>query len=209
MALLEAVVVIYMRQLYYPDQPLDLFPLHFLTQYDPRVELSREFSTIAMIIAVALLAERENLTRRFAAFVFVFGLWDLFYYVWLKVLLGWPRGWLEWDVLFLIPTIWLGPWICPAAIGAMFVVWGTAVLASGRELAFTGRPLWLFVTGALLGLMTFMQPAVSVTLRAGSEALVDYVPSQFWWWLFLPAYGLMAFGLFASLRSRRVTVAIG
>lgn len=152
MALLEAVVVIYMRQLYYPDQPLDLFPLQFLTQYDPRVELSREISTIAMIIAVALLAERQSLTRRFAAFVFVFGLWDVFYYVWLKVLFGWPRGWLEWDVLFLIPSIWLGPWICPAAIGTLFFIWGAIVLASSRDVAFTGRPVWLFVLGALLGL---------------------------------------------------------
>ena len=78
MALLEAVVVIYMRQLYYPEQPLELFPLEFLTRYDPMVELSREVSTIVMIITVAFLAERQSSTRRFAAFVYVFGLWDVF-----------------------------------------------------------------------------------------------------------------------------------
>jgi hypothetical protein len=81
MAMLEAAVVVYMRRLYYPENPLQLFPLHFLNDYDPLLELSREVSTIVMILTVALLAERESLTRSFAAFVFVFGVWDLFYYV--------------------------------------------------------------------------------------------------------------------------------
>ncbi len=35
MALLESAVVVYMRRLYYPDNPLDLFPLQFLSSYDP------------------------------------------------------------------------------------------------------------------------------------------------------------------------------
>ena len=124
MALLEAAVVVYMRQLYYPDDPMQLFPLSFLRQYDPALELSREAATIIMIATVALLAERRTATRSFASFVFVFGVWDIFYYVWLKVLMNWPVSWLEWDVLFLIPMIWLGPWICPALIGLLFAVWG-------------------------------------------------------------------------------------
>ena len=94
MALLEAVVVVYMRQLYYPENPLDLFPLQFLDAYDPLVELGREAATVVMILTVALLAERESATRCFAAFVFVFGVWDLLYYFWLKVLIaGRCRGW--------------------------------------------------------------------------------------------------------------------
>ncbi len=137
MALLEAAVVVYMRRLYYPENPLELFPLHFLDDYDPRLELSREAATIMMILAVALLAERRSLTRSFAAFVFVFGVWDLCYYVWLKVLIDWPQRWLEWDVLFLIPSVWLGPWICPAAIAMLFVVWGSWTLLSRREITFT------------------------------------------------------------------------
>lgn len=108
MALLEAAVVIYMRRLYYPENPLELFPLAFLTSYDPMLELAREISTIVMLITVALLAERSTLTRSFAAFVFTFGLWDLLYYAWLKVLLGWPREWLEWDVLFWSPQFGSG-----------------------------------------------------------------------------------------------------
>ena len=121
MALLESAVVVYIRRLYYPDNPLELFPLQFLNTYDPLLELSREAATVIMILTVALLAERSSLTRSFAAFVFVFGVWDLFYYYWLKVLIGWPRSWLAWDVLFLTPGVWLGPWICPAMIALLFV----------------------------------------------------------------------------------------
>ncbi|MDF1842697.1 MAG: hypothetical protein P1U77_14775 [Rubripirellula sp.] len=202
MAQLEAVVVIYMRQLYYPEQPLELFPLEFLTRYDPMVELSREVSTIVMIIAVALLAERQNLTRRFAAFVYVFGLWDVCYYAWLKILFGWPRTWLEWDVLFLIPVIWLGPWICPAAIGLLFCVWGALVLGSNRRIIFSGRHVALFVVGACVGLVAFMQPAASFVMRAGREALVGYVPDHFSWPLYILGYCMMTLGLLGSLRDR-------
>ena len=63
MALLEAAVVVYMRRLYYPANPLELFPLQFLNEYDPLLELSREVATIVMILAVASLAERRSLTR--------------------------------------------------------------------------------------------------------------------------------------------------
>ena len=190
MALLEAAVVVYMRRLYYPENPLELFPLHFLNDYDPLLELSREVATIVMILTVALLAERRSLTRSFAAFVFVFGVWDLSYYVWLKVLIDWPQSWLEWDVLFLIPSVWLGPWICPAAIAMLLIVWGSWTLLSQRETVFSTTSLTMFFAGAGLGLATFMQPAIV----NGTETLSSYSPGAFWWWLFLPSYLLMAAG---------------
>lgn len=190
MALLESAVVVYMRRLYYPDSPLDLFPMQFLGQYDPILEFSREVATIVMIVAVALLAGQKTRTRQFAAFVFVFGTWDLFYYVWLKVLIGWPRNWLEWDVLFLIPAIWLGPWICPAAIAALFMLWGGWVLTSKREIRFALISWTTFTIGAVLGLVAFMQPALGMT----REELTQYMPGAFWWWLFGISYGLMTVG---------------
>lgn len=191
MALLESAVVVYMRRLYYPEDPLELFPLHFLNDYDPRLELSREAATVMMISAVALLAERRSLTRSFAAFAFVFGVWDLFYYIWLKLLIDWPRHWLEWDVLFLIPAVWLGPWICPVAIAILLVAWGSWAMLSRDETKFTPTGLALFVVGCGLALVTFMQPAIA----HGTETLSNYMPGTFWWWLFLPSYLLMAVGL--------------
>jgi len=97
----------HLRHLYYPLDPQRLFPLVLLSHADLALELARELATVVMIVAVAVLAER-GWVRRFAAFVFVFGLWDLGYYAWLKLVLDWPLHWLEWDVLFLIPWPWFG-----------------------------------------------------------------------------------------------------
>ncbi|MDE0867129.1 MAG: hypothetical protein OSA98_25410 [Rubripirellula sp.] len=195
MALLEAAVVVYMRRLYYPESPLDLFPLEFLNVYDPTLELAREIATIVMIVTVALLAERTTRTRAFAAFAFLFGLWDLLYYAWLKVLIGWPRNWIEWDVLFLVPTIWLGPWICPALIALLFVIWGTAVLLSRSNIELSKRGGGVFVLGSVGGLATFLQPAIPIWWVGGMDALTRYQPGTFWWWLFIPSFMIMAAGL--------------
>ena len=91
MALVEAAIVIHLRHLYYPADRHALFPLALLSPDDLTLELARELGTVVMILAVALLAERGFL-RRFAAFVLVFGLWDLGYYAWLKLFLGWPAA---------------------------------------------------------------------------------------------------------------------
>ncbi|MEM7477046.1 MAG: hypothetical protein AAF483_18840 [Planctomycetota bacterium] len=203
MALLESAVVVYMRRLYYPENPLELFPLRFLNQYDPILEISREVSTVLMILAVAFLAGYETWTRRFAAFVFVFGTWDLFYYVWLKVLMDWPQQWLEWDVLFLIPMIWLGPWICPALIALLFMVWGGWAMSTPREVCFTKRSTLVFVLGALFGLVAFMQPPLTVE----PDALIDYVPGTFWWPLYGVSVSMMALAFGMTARAEELNVA--
>jgi hypothetical protein len=119
MAYFEAALVVHLRHLYYPGNPQAIFPLQLMSHADLAMELGRELATVVMIITVALLAVRDN-GRRFAAFVFLFGIWDLFYYAWLKVLIDWPQSWLEWDVLYLVPWIWLGPWITAALIALLF-----------------------------------------------------------------------------------------
>ncbi|MHB8955999.1 MAG: hypothetical protein ACYC4U_23715 [Pirellulaceae bacterium] len=199
MALLESIVVIYLRRLYYASNPLEVFPLRFLDSYDAVLELSREAATVTMILTVALLADRSTRTRTFAAFVFVFGVWDLFYYFWLKVLMGWPRAWLEWDVLFLIPSVWLGPWICPTLISLLFIAWGFRTLRSAADISFAPRSLAVFLAGAGLGLVSFLQPAVAVLTTGGMAELARYTPGNFSWWLFIPGYLLMLSGLGATL----------
>ena len=136
----------------------------------------------------------------FAAFVFVFGVWDIFYYVWLKILMNWPQSWWEWDVLFLIPTVWLGPWISPVLIALLLTIWGAATLATRRTIALTPGAVSVFVIGASLSLAAFLQPALEVLARGGSDALSRYTPGEFWWWLFLPGWALMSAGLWAPFR---------
>lgn len=193
MAYLEAAVVVSMRALYYPENPLLIFPPMIMPSTALWIELGRELATVVMILAVAALAER-GAVRVFAAFVYVFGLWDLFYYVWLKLTLGWPVSWTEWDILFLIPWMWLGPWLAPALIALLFVLWGAWTLRTPQPYRFTRDALLLFVTGSTLGLTAFLQPAWPL-LSGEPEAIAVFQPAGFWW----PVYGigllLMAMGL--------------
>jgi hypothetical protein len=202
MALVEAAIVIHLRHLYYPVDPRALFPLEVFSPADLVLELARELATAVMILAVAVLAER-GFPRRFAAFVFVFGLWDLGYYAWLKAFLDWPRHWQEWDVLYLIPWPWFSPWIAPALIAALFVGWGGWTLAAAeRTFRLRAADVTLFVVGALLALAAFLLPAAPL-LAGGTEAFRGWTPGSFSWWLYVPGLALMAASLLRVCRTRQ------
>lgn len=198
MALVEAAIVIHLRHLYYPADPRMLFPLVLLTPADLGLELARELATLIMIVTLAALAEK-SWPRRFAVFVFVFGLWDLGYYAWLKLFLDWPRAWLEWDVLFLLPWPWFGPWLAPALVALLFTAWGAAIISGTRRPHWTrGDTLW-FGGGSLLGLTAFLAPAWPL-LAGGAAAFRDFVPDSFSWPLFLSGLAAMAAGLVGAWR---------
>ncbi len=201
MAYVESAVVVYLRQLYYPNNLLVIFPPEVLAKIALPIELGREAATVVMILGVALLAER-GFTRVFAAFVYLFGLWDIFYYVWLKVFIGWPVRWLEWDILFLIPWVWLGPWLAPVAIAFLFVIWGGVVLVSGAAYRFNRIDGTLLISGAILALAAFLQTGFSLLLEQGVEGFQHYEPGRFWWGLFLAGYLLMAAGLGRVLKNK-------
>jgi len=193
MAYVEAALVVHLRHLYYADNPLTLFPLRLLSHTDLAIELIREMATILMLVTVALLAERDN-GRRFAAFVYIFGIWDLGYYAGLKLLIDWPQTWLEWDVLFLLPWPWFGPWLAPAAIALLFTGWGAWILLSERQPRFTRISASLFVGGSVLGLTAFLMPAASLISR-GEIAFQGYQPENFNWELFTAGIAAMTVGM--------------
>src|SRR5262249_7705272 len=70
----------------------------------------------------------RNLRQAFSGFLVAFGLWDIFYYVFLKLLLGWPDSLLDWDVLFLLPVPWVGPVLAPVLVALMMMGAGAFVL---------------------------------------------------------------------------------
>ncbi len=202
MAYVESAVVVYLRSIYYPDGPLVIFPLSLLTHRDLAIEVGRELATIIMILCVASVAAR-GFTRIFAAFVYVFGLWDIFYYLWLKILIGWPVTWLEWDALFLIPWPWFGPWLTAALVSLLFVIWGGWVLLLATDARFTRDSGSFFAVGALLVLGAFLWPAVPL-LPEGEEAFRNFHPGTFLWGLYVMGYVLMAFGLWRFVRRNSV-----
>ena len=195
MAYLEAAVVVYLRELYYPENILEIFPPKLFAPRDVVVELGREVATIVMMLAVAFLAERRNRVRLFGAFVLQFGVWDIFYYIWLKILIGWPVHWGEWDILFLIPWAWFGPWLTPVVIALMFALWGGWLFWMDGEPELDKGGIFLFIVGAVLALVAFLQPAVPLLLSGNVERVRQFVPGGFWWWLYIPGIVLMAWGL--------------
>lgn len=155
MGLLEAVVVLYLRELYYPGG--FRFPLVALPGWILRAELLRELTTIGMLLGVAALTGHGPVDR-FFVFAFLFGIWDLVYYAGLRWFVGWPDSPWTWDVLFLVPLPWIGPVVYPAGVAALLVI-GFAV---HEALARRGTPLgptlaeWATATsGAVLVVASF------------------------------------------------------
>jgi hypothetical protein len=200
MAHVEAALVVYLRSLYYPADPMAIFPLSMLSQRDLAVEIPRELATIVMICCVALLGAR-GFVRRFAAFLYVFGVWDIFYYAWLKTMIGWPVSWLEWDVLFLIPWPWFAPWISAPLMALLFVFWGAWILWSAADARLTRASATLFLLGTSSVLLTFLWPA-ALLLPGGERAFEGFQPDAFPWPLYLVGYLLTAAGLWRATPPR-------
>jgi len=203
MAYLEAAVVVYLRRLYYPEG--FSFPMKLADPFVAKVEIGREIATIFMLLAVALISEKGAI-RRFLAFGFAFGVWDIFYYLWLKLLLDWPAGWLDWDVLFLVPVPWFGPWITPALIALVLsVVSGTLLLlAREDQMIKIGFPeAILAAAGASACLFSFTFDGFRL-LPGGADAIRMFVPARFLWEAYLPGLLLIvAAGAWAICRNAR------
>ena len=109
MAFVEAACVVTLKRLFYPGgwappfAPLPAGPL--------LLEQVREIATLVMIAAVAGLAGRTT-RARLAAGLWIFGLWDILYYAFLRWLTGFPRSLGDVDVVFLVPIAWILPvWV--------------------------------------------------------------------------------------------------
>ena len=105
--LVEAAVVIYLRAAGGQEPALHSSALAIAPKYLLRFEVWREAATMIMLGAIAWLAG-QSAKEKALAFFWTFAWWDLAYYGWLRVAIGWPQSLLTPDVLFLIPVPWLG-----------------------------------------------------------------------------------------------------
>ena len=152
MALVEAAVVVYLRALYYPEG--FAFPWKMITTRHLIVELGRETATILMLVSVAALIGKR-FWEKFAYFIICFGFWDMFYYLWLKLALGWPSSLLDWDILFLIPLPWIGPVIAPISIAIMMILAGLLITALYKR-GYSFRPSFLTWVLTIIGTLTIL-----------------------------------------------------
>jgi hypothetical protein len=205
---LEAAVVVYLRAIYdpireriHPGRPAgDLFPLITPEQLQAAgaengrrltIEIGREAATIVMLASVGLAAGR-NFNQRMAAFSIVFGLWDISFYGFLKLMIGWPQSLLTWDILFLIPLPWVGPVIAPMLVALTLVICGLVSLIKG---GLPAKP-WQWITmiaGGLVVILSFVWDFRNTT--AGGQ------PNPFNWALFLAGEAIALAGFIAAAKN--------
>ena len=172
-AFVESSVVVYLRAIYYPEG--FSFPLKVIVSQHLVVEVCREAATLVMLLSVGIIAGRSK-WQRFGYFCLAFGVWDIFYYVWLKVILGWPISLSEWDILFLIPLPWIGPVASAVIIALLLVLCGTdIVIRTSLEKHFKPTIIsWACAfAGTAVILYSFMNDT-EATLRAGTPLPYRY-----------------------------------
>lgn len=192
MAWVESAVVFYLRTMIDRIEPYQAHPLPMAGGFG-LAEFVREAATIIMLATVGWLAGRNDRSR-FSYFLFGFGIWDIAYYAFLKVLTPWPRSLLDWDVLFLIPLPWWGPVLAPCLIALLMVAIGTLVTQTETEQRQhwpSGLSWGLAVAGAGVALFTFMTDTLAAA-PGGIKAVREVLPASFNWPVFLAGWALMA-----------------
>jgi hypothetical protein len=205
MGFMESAVVIYLREIYYPGG--FRFPLVPLDINIGLVELLREASTVIMLLGIGILAAKKA-SLRFAYFIYCFAIWDLCYYLFLWLFLGWPESLLTWDILFLIPVPWVGPVIAPCIISLTMIILAMSIIHyqnSGFNSRLNLKEWMLFITGSLVVIVSFIWDYLRYVSRnniideTNQQTMLDeiknYVPVEFNWSLFITGELIILLGI--------------
>ncbi len=207
MGLLECAVVVYLRELYYPEG--FSFPLKTMSTRLALTEILRETATLIMLVSLGILAGRTK-TEKFGYFIYSFAIWDIFYYVFLKAILGWPESLFIWDILFLLPTTWVGPVIAPVLLSLAMIILTLAIVYftnKNSDTTLKNHEWWLLITGSVVCIISFtleysqyiLKEFSLVSVFAPSEKLMNYairfVPVKFPWLIFWIGFVIILFGI--------------
>jgi hypothetical protein len=94
------------------------------------IEAYREAATMVMLISVTLLTV-SRASARWAAFLWLFALWDIAYYAGLWAMVRWPTSLTDLDVLFLIPVPWIAQVWFPLLVSGLTLV--AIAVSAGRN----------------------------------------------------------------------------
>jgi hypothetical protein len=193
-AWVESAVVVYLREIYFDGD--FKFPLVVIWEegkhiIDPlvRIELGREIATILMLAAVGCLAGKNGL-QKFCYFMVSFGIWDIFYYIWLYVMVGWPESLMTWDLLFFVPLPWVGPVITPIIIALTMIVAGWLIIYfddRGFKIAWRWYDMAIELGCGALLIVAFCWDWRNI-LQMPGDMTRSGIPNPFAWWLYVPAY---------------------
>jgi len=191
-AYIEASVVVYLRAIFYAEGfafPLTDFGITGLWKRLLLTEIGREAATMVLIVTSALLFGK-NRQQRFAYFAVIFAVWDIFYYVWLKVLIDWPASLFEFDILFLIPVPWAGPVIAPVIVSITLLVFAAVVLYRSS----IARPIKVSALEWLVFIGTGLAIVVSFYIAGRHMAEPDF--KEYFYWPLFAVGELIAVALF-------------
>jgi hypothetical protein len=190
MAWVETASVYYIRLIVDRVDPYQLNPLPVRGPLE-QVELVREAATLVMLFAIGAMTGR-TWRARLGYTAIAFGVWDIFYYVFLTIISGWPTSLFDWDILFLLPLPWWGPVLAPVSIALLMIAGGTLITAAGSGGRRATPALWrLNWLGVALALYVFMEDSVRALPR-GIDATRTMLPASFNWPVFVVALALMA-----------------
>jgi hypothetical protein len=218
MAFLESSVVVYLRALYYPGG--FAFPLKMMDEHILVTEIFREAATMVMLFTVGIISARSWISR-FAIFIYTFAIWDIFYYIFLVFLLGWPPSLFTWDLLFLIPVTWAGPVLAPVINSLTMILLAVLILRyKSRDETFrvTMYEWVLLITGSLIVIFAYTQPYVNYILQKfsfsqvvhfrGNQELMKFaaafIPVKFNWIIFSLGQLLFFKSIYQMMRRKRI-----
>lgn len=167
-AYIESAVVVYLRQIFYPGGftfPLADFGVGKLWRRLLLTEIGREAATMIVILTTAFLFGK-NRQQRFAFFLIIFAVWDIFYYIWLKVLIDWPASIMDWDILFLMPTIWASPVLAPVLASLTMLLIALTILhrqLRDNPIKITSLDLMGFILATVIVIISFCLAGVHST----------------------------------------------
>jgi hypothetical protein len=214
---IESAVVIYMREILYPAG--FQFPLAPIEMNLAITEILRELATLVILVCIGMITGR-SFSEGFAWCLYSFAIWDLFYYIFLKLLIDWPESLMTWDILFMIPTTWVGPVITPVIVSLTMILLAMILVYFNRktEALKINRIEWgILITGSIILILswtwdysafilehyTFKEiwsvPNDELYMIAG-----QYIPRKFYWGLFWIGEGIIIAGILVLLR--RLTI---
>ena len=196
-AYIEAAVVAYLRTIYYPTG----FHFPLVMRYDRNltIEFFREFATLIILFSSSALLSRK-FWEGFGYFVIIFGVWDIFYYVWLKATIGWPASIFDPDVLFLIPMPWIGPVLSAVLISLTMIIIGIDIAGLFNK-GYNVKPKLVHWALVLIGSALIFYSYMSDF----GAAFYQQYPKPYNW--FLLAGGIILFSV-AYLHLRKSVIAV-
>jgi hypothetical protein len=201
---IESAVVVYLRALFHPHGftfPMEVFDATPEGKRLVLTEIGREAATLVLIFTAAWLFGSVP-QERIAYFLIIFAVWDIFYYVWLKVLLDWPATLMDWDILFLIPLAWASPVLYPVLVSLAMFVFAVAILHRCAH----ERPLMVSRLDGLGWSLSLLIIVVAFCL-GGTHMTEPNYAAYFHWPLFAIGYGLGLAICVKSLLGQKLVIA--